>query len=176
MMVQCTPAEARDADIAQLWIDSLPRNLIPKHRALINRLLERYGPIMHPRTLLCPRCLGVRYGNNPETVRQGWRRRNHLPDTSVKANIDQIEIKLNHFSRSSYETARERIDGVPYGTSDPDQYRAQQQEQKEARKKACRAMQRAERRRKRRSEEERRGRGEEGTGTWGTGAMGGTSH
>jgi hypothetical protein len=42
---------------------------------VIGRILARYGPILEPRTLLCQRCLGVAYGNHPETVRQGWRRR-----------------------------------------------------------------------------------------------------
>ena len=90
LMVQCTKAEARDADLAQLWIDSLPprfrRRLSPLYQPFINKLLTRYGLIMFPRVLLCPRCLKVRYGNNPETVRQGWRRRNKKPDTSVTGN------------------------------------------------------------------------------------------
>jgi hypothetical protein len=75
MMAQCTEAEARDAEIAQLWIESLPPQLIPRLRLRITALLARYAPIMHPRTLLCPRCLGVRYGNNPENARQSWRRK-----------------------------------------------------------------------------------------------------
>ena len=86
MMVQATEAEIRDADLAELWIDSLPGRLHHREpfREHIARLIDRYGPIMQPRVLLCPRCLGAKYGNNPETVRQGWRRRNSLPDTSIK--------------------------------------------------------------------------------------------
>src|SRR4029453_12468769 len=83
MMLQATEAEIRDAELAELWMDSLPHRLHLRdpYRQFIARLLDRYGPIMLPRTLLCSRCLGLKYGNNPETVRQGWRRRNGLPDT-----------------------------------------------------------------------------------------------
>lgn len=87
MMVQCTEAEYRDAEIAQLWIHSIPPQLVPKYRAQINRLTQRYGLLFQPRSLLCPRCLKVKYGNNPETVRQGWRRRNNKPDTAIASNV-----------------------------------------------------------------------------------------
>lgn len=83
MMVQCTKAELADAEAAQLWIDSLPPQHVPHMRSEIALLRARYGPIMPPRVLLCPRCLGVKYGNHPETVRQGWRRRNGKEDTRV---------------------------------------------------------------------------------------------
>jgi hypothetical protein len=76
MMVQCTPAESRDALLAQKWIDSLPPQRRRVHQEFINRLIERYGAIFEPRVLLCPRCLGVAYGNHPEWGRQWWRKRN----------------------------------------------------------------------------------------------------
>ncbi len=75
MMVQCTMQEKLDADLAQLWLRSLPIAARRAQREAIDRIVQRYGPIMEPRCLLCPRCLGVKYGNHPETVRQGWRRR-----------------------------------------------------------------------------------------------------
>jgi len=75
LLVQSTPEECRDAYFAQTWIDSLPRGLYNRKLSSINSILARYGPILEPRTLLCARCLGVAYGNHPETVRQGWRRR-----------------------------------------------------------------------------------------------------
>ncbi len=80
LLVQCTAAEDRDAMLAQLWIDSLPQLVRAPQRETIQRLMQRYGPIMEPRTLMCARCLGVRYGNHPETVRQAWRRRMGKPD------------------------------------------------------------------------------------------------
>ncbi len=89
LMVQCTEQENLDAQAAQLWIESIPPSMVPKLRDKINQLRDRYGPIFEPRTLLCPRCLGVKYGNNPETVRQGWRRRNGKADTSVAQRRDK---------------------------------------------------------------------------------------
>ena len=74
LTVQCTAAEFRDAQLAHLWISSIPERLRWRSRGAINRLLQRYAPIMPPRTLLCARCLGVRYGNDPENARQSWRR------------------------------------------------------------------------------------------------------
>jgi len=103
MMVLCTPAEARDARLAQLWIrmmDGHPntRRLLREDRQLgsiHSELVARYGLLFEPRVLLCPRCLGVRYGNNPETVRQGWRQRNGRPRVmtpgEVEAGIDHME-------------------------------------------------------------------------------------
>jgi len=75
MLVQCSEEENRDAVFAQRWIQSIPPGLHIKHHATIQKLLARYGPIMEPRTLLCPRCLGVKYGNDPENSRQSWWRR-----------------------------------------------------------------------------------------------------
>lgn len=89
LLVQCTPQEYRDAKAARLWIDSIPPRVVERYREEINVLMVRYGPIMPPRTLLCPRCLGVKYGNDPETVRQGWRRRNKKPDTTRTAGVRQ---------------------------------------------------------------------------------------
>jgi hypothetical protein len=105
LMVQCTPHEAADAEAAQLWIDSLPDKLRLRepYRSHINRLIARYGPIFHPRMLLCPRCCGgrggVRYGNNPETVRQSWRRRNNKPDTTCRGHIGQTVRDNQELSR-----------------------------------------------------------------------------
>ena len=90
MLVQCTEAEYADALAALDWIDAVPSRYLPLCRPHIHRLLLRYGPIMPPRTLLCPRCLGVHYGNNPETIRQGWRRRNHKPPTTIPARLHQL--------------------------------------------------------------------------------------
>lgn len=66
----CTRDEARDADIAELWIDAIddfyrslrrpmPAEIMTTRAALINRfgLLFREG-----RVLKCRRCLGLRYG------------------------------------------------------------------------------------------------------------------
>jgi hypothetical protein len=89
LLVQCTPREYRDAKAARLWIDGIPPRVVERYRAEINLLMARYGPIMPPRVLLCPRCLGAKYGNDPETVRQGWRRRNKRPDTTRTAGIRQ---------------------------------------------------------------------------------------
>jgi hypothetical protein len=80
LMIQATPAEVRDAELARLWIDSLPPRERVRHHKTVAQLIDRYGAIFPPRVLLCPRCLGVRYGNDPETVRQGWRRRQGKPD------------------------------------------------------------------------------------------------
>lgn len=75
LLVQSTAEECRDAYFAQTWMESLPPLAATRHLPSITSLLARYGPILEPRTLLCARCLGVAYGNHPETVRQGWRRR-----------------------------------------------------------------------------------------------------
>ncbi len=74
LIVQCTKAEQRDANIAQSWLDAIPKHAVPCMRPEIDRLLQRYAMIMPPRQLLCARCLDVRYGNNPENARQSWRR------------------------------------------------------------------------------------------------------
>jgi len=76
MMVQCTPQENRDAMLAQTWMKSLPPEAASRQLSVISQMVERYGPIFEPRVLLCPRCLGVKYGNHPENSRQSWRRRN----------------------------------------------------------------------------------------------------
>ena len=77
LMVQCTMQEYRDATLAQLWIQCLPRALRLRQpaRDIIATIIRRYGPILQPRLMLCPRCLGARYGNDPESARQSWRRR-----------------------------------------------------------------------------------------------------
>jgi hypothetical protein len=112
MMVQCTPDERRDAKIAQTWIDSIPPQMRAKMQPHINRLIERYGPIFEPRVLLCPRCVGggVKYGNNPETIRQGWRRRNHKPDTTFAGSgaLHAAPVHMNFLARQEYEHQRER--------------------------------------------------------------------
>lgn len=56
---------------------------------------------MFPRVLLCPRCLKVHYGNNPETARQSWRRRNNKPDTTRAGNAHLLAelTPLTHWSR-----------------------------------------------------------------------------
>ena len=135
MMVQCTQAEAIDAYAAQLWINSLPDRLRSRqpYDSFIHKLIARYGPIMQPRVLLCPRCLGVHYGNHPETVRQSWRRRNKRPDTTPAANPAALAVPLNQFSRYKYEMARENIQGVPHGTVAED-YREMKRQLRAARK------------------------------------------
>lgn len=80
MMPMCTQAEFEDACRAQYWIASVPMSIRAKVQPEINTLIERYGLLFQPRTLLCFRCLGVRYGNNPETARQSWRRLAGKPD------------------------------------------------------------------------------------------------
>lgn len=113
MFVQCTNAELRDANLAQVWMNSLPAAVAREHRIVIQRLVARYGLILQPRTLLCPRCLGVRYGNNPETVRQGWRRRNHKPDVTFHGEADNFHhtpIRLSRQSRIELEHLREKRD------------------------------------------------------------------
>ncbi|MCZ6542506.1 MAG: hypothetical protein O6768_02460, partial [Planctomycetota bacterium] len=69
-MVLCTEAELADSLIALSWIDSLPLRMRRKQHPIIARLLERYGMLFHPRRLLCQRCLGVKYNENPETIRR----------------------------------------------------------------------------------------------------------
>jgi hypothetical protein len=115
MMVQCTSQERRDALLAQLWIDSIPSALRAVAQPQINRLVARYGLIFNPRVLLCPRCLGgpagggVRYGNNPETVRQGWRRRNNKPDTSpASAALRDRPVQMNFLARQEYDFQKAR--------------------------------------------------------------------
>jgi hypothetical protein len=112
-MIQCTKAEYRDAKIAQLWIDSIPSRLrlSPLYRDHIHRLIARYGLLFQPRRLLCPRCVGgvgVHYGNHPETVRQGWRRRNNKPDTTVATNLPSVNVPLNHWLRYQLELVKMR--------------------------------------------------------------------
>lgn len=75
LMIQCTPQEFADAEAALMWMASIPQPYLATMRPHINELLLRYGPILPPRMLLCPRCLGVRYGNDPENARQSWRRK-----------------------------------------------------------------------------------------------------
>lgn len=88
LMVQCTPDEWRDANLVQTWMDSLGNRRTPAIHRDMTRLLQRYGPILPPRQLLCARCLGVRYGNNPENARQSWRRLNNKPDARpAKRNV-----------------------------------------------------------------------------------------
>lgn len=110
LMVQCTEEEYNDAQIAQLWINSIPAHLVPKRREQINALAARYGPICQPRTLLCPRCLGVRYGNHPETVRQGWRRRNNKKDVTVASHLPKLQIALSHRGEMEHQGIREAIE------------------------------------------------------------------
>jgi hypothetical protein len=93
MMVQCTPAESRDALLAQHWIDSLPPQRRRAHQDFINQLIARYGPLFEPRVLLCPRCLGVAYGNHPEYARQWWRRR-HGKTTATDVKREFLRAKL----------------------------------------------------------------------------------
>lgn len=117
LMVMCTRDEARDADRAQQWIDfinSLPGSIhfihhhpdVAPHYA---RIIARYGILFYPRQLMCPRCVGapgsggVHYGNNPETVRQGWRRRNNKPDTTVASNLKNVPIDLGMLARRDYQ-------------------------------------------------------------------------
>lgn len=102
MMPLCTEQEFRDASIAQLWIDSLPARLIPKHRELIHRLLARYGLLFQPRVMMCPRCLGVRYGNDPESARQSWRRLAGKPDARPAKRI----VKKSNNWKWAQETKR----------------------------------------------------------------------
>jgi hypothetical protein len=117
-MVQCTKQEFVDAQVAQQWIDLI--NALPNATRLINnhqsplagrywQIIARYGPIFQSRTLLCPRCLGVRYGNHPETVRQGWRRRNNKPDATVAGNLPTLDITLSHRGEVELQRIRESI-------------------------------------------------------------------
>ena len=100
LLVQSTLAECRDAYFAQTWMESLPREAFsrqhsarPGGSSTISKILERYGPILEPRTLLCPRCLGVAYGNHPETVRQGWRRRQGKSNAEPKRRGRKSKIR-----------------------------------------------------------------------------------
>lgn len=105
MMPLCTEAEFRDACIAQSWIDAIPARLIPQHRAMIETLRARYGLLFQPRVLLCPRCLGVRYGNNPENARQSWRRLSGKPDARPAKRIVE---KSNNWKWAQEKTKRRR--------------------------------------------------------------------
>ncbi len=80
LLVQCTWEEARDVEIFETWLASIPMQVRRAHLDVITSVINRYGPIMFPRTLLCPRCLGVQYGNDPESARQSWRRKQGKPD------------------------------------------------------------------------------------------------
>lgn len=70
----CTPAEHADAMTAQRWIAGLDERGRRMHRMMVEALEARYGLLFEPRCLLCRRCLGLRYGNNPETVRLYYQR------------------------------------------------------------------------------------------------------
>ncbi len=74
-MPLCTKTEARDAQLAQLWIQSQSPAMRNQHVNFIEQLQRRYGLLFSPRMLLCARCLGLHYGNNPETARRGYHRR-----------------------------------------------------------------------------------------------------
>ncbi|MEM6506057.1 MAG: hypothetical protein AAF711_11485, partial [Planctomycetota bacterium] len=61
----CTAREGEDALLAQLWLDSHPRNLTHPNRPLSPeeaKLIERYSALFAPRRLRCRQCLGLRYG------------------------------------------------------------------------------------------------------------------
>lgn len=73
-MVMCTKAEMRDAEIAQKWIESLPPRVYASQLPFIGRLRERYGMLFSPRTLLCERCLDLKYGVHPDTALRKNRR------------------------------------------------------------------------------------------------------
>ena len=69
-MPLCTPAEARDADLAEAWINQLDARctitrapLPPSLMAHRASLLDRYGLLFrNERRLVCRKCLGLRYG------------------------------------------------------------------------------------------------------------------
>jgi hypothetical protein len=67
----CTQREIEDALTAQNWLASIPPRLElrPFFAQARQLLTTRYAPLFHPRTLLCRRCLGLRYGNRPATLR-----------------------------------------------------------------------------------------------------------
>lgn len=68
----CTPDEARDARVAQLFLASRPQR--HHHAPDAQRLRRRYAPLFAPRTLLCRHCLNLRYGLHPESPRQHYHR------------------------------------------------------------------------------------------------------
>ena len=70
-----TKVEHEDAIEAQKWIDSLsPREKV-EQREWVVKLAARYGMLFGPRVMVCRRCLGMRYGINPEYGRLKMQRR-----------------------------------------------------------------------------------------------------
>ena len=64
-MPMCTIEEARDADLAELWINQLDAHhcVKPSLMALRASLVNRYGLLFRAeRRLVCRKCLGLKYG------------------------------------------------------------------------------------------------------------------
>lgn len=63
----CTEAEANDAALAQLWLQTHEHTIRP-HMTTLNALrialIERYSTLFTPRSLTCRKCLHLRYGES----------------------------------------------------------------------------------------------------------------
>ncbi len=79
-----TPAEARDAAVAQRWLQDVA-SVRPNMPGTADeaRVIARYWPLFQPRTLLCGACLNLYFASDPfkaHANRARWKLRNGLGD------------------------------------------------------------------------------------------------